>query len=160
MKNKNGYRPPSTFPNSTNQRLSLLSFWIVLTALFICGRDLFWHDNEYLLIYFFALYAAALVSFALSGYSFLRFGLALSTGGLTGILLGYFIGYLVNHYYPVQDGPGMAPNFTDVFRLFLGIINGLSAGLVTAALIINRLRSIRQNTRQIDRPAAHTPPSA
>jgi hypothetical protein len=146
MRDKSRFRTLITFPDGTRQRLSFLLFWIVLTTLFLFGHELFWYDNIFLFKYFFALYVSALVSFALSGYSFLRFGLALITGGPLGVLIGYYIGYLVNHYYLVPDGPGMAPNFTDIFHLFLGMFIGLTIGLITAALILNWLRHIRQNT--------------
>jgi F0F1-type ATP synthase assembly protein I len=134
-------------------------FHTILTTLFLFGHNLFWHENSDLFKYFFALYLSAIVSFVLSDYSLLRFSLALITGEPLGVVVGYSIGYLVNHYYPIQDGPGMAPNFTDIFRLFVGIITGLTIGLITAALILNRLRNIRQNTKQVAQSDEYTPRS-
>jgi hypothetical protein len=147
MRNEKGFHTYIAFPSGRRQRLTFLLFLIVWTTLFLFGHDLFWYENIVLFKYFFALYISAIVSYALCGYSLLRFGLAFFTGGPLGAGIGYVIGHLVNHYYPVADGPGMAPNFTDVFRLFLGIIIGLSAGLLIMPLILNWLRGMRQNTR-------------
>ncbi|MEJ2048280.1 MAG: hypothetical protein P8Y60_00270 [Calditrichota bacterium] len=159
MKDKSHLRTLITFPVGRRQRLTLLFFLIVLTTLSLSGHNLFWHENSVLFKYFFALYLSIIVSFALSDYSLQRFGLAFITGGPIGIVVGYYIGHLVNYYYPIQDGPGMAPNFTDIFRLFVGIITGLTIGLITAALIQNRLRNIRQNTKQVAQSDEYTPRS-
>ena len=159
MKDKNHFRSLITFPIGRRQHLTFLFFLIVLTTLFLFGYNLFWHENSVLFKYFFALYLSAIVSFALSDYSLLRFGLAFITGGPLGVVVGYYIGHLINYYYPIQDGPGMAPNFTDIFRLFVGIITGLTIGLITAALIQNRLRNIRQNTKQVAQSDEYTPRS-
>jgi hypothetical protein len=159
MKDKNHFRSLITFPIGRRQRLTFLFFLAVLTTLFLLGHNLFWYDNKVLFKYFFTLYLSAIVSFALSDYSLLRFGLAFITGGPLGVVVGYYIGHLINYYYPIQDGPGMAPNFTDIFRLFVGIISGLIIGLITAALILNRLIHIRQNSKKVAQPDQYSPHS-